>query len=433
MPLSFVPIGFPVYAGAMGAIALSDLLGLPVYDSESGRVGRVREVALLPQDDPIHIAALIVRTPQGDRIVGTNLLRTVNGGVHTAARASDLPKYSSGEGMLLLERDLLDQQIIDVHGRKVVRVNDIELALDREAADSPLGLQLRIAFVDAGARGAVRRLLKGMVPRHALSNWLERIPARNIPWEFVNLIETDPARRVRLKISSERVARLHPADIADIIEELSPADRDAVFQTLDEDVAAHALEEIDPKLQVSILNAMESERAADIIEEMNPDAAADLLADLTDERSDAILQEMEPEERQDVEELLEFEEDTAAGRMTTDYMALAPSARVHDAVEMLKNFDGGLESLSTIFLIGEDEKLLGAVPLAKLIVSHSDTLLSELTVEPLISCSPEADEREVAEIFDKYNLLTLPVVDEAGVLTGVITADDVISMLRSEL
>jgi CBS domain-containing protein/sporulation protein YlmC with PRC-barrel domain len=417
----------------MGAIALSDLLGLPVYDSESGRVGRVREVALLPQDDPVNVAALIVRTPQGDRIVGANLLRTVNGGVHTSARASDFPNYSSGEGMLLLERDLLDQQIIDVHGRKVVRVNDIELALNRETADSPLGLQLRIAFVDAGARGAIRRLLRGMVPRHALSNWLERIPARNIPWEFVNLIETDPARRVRLKISSERVARLHPADIADIIEELSPADRDAVFQTLDEDVAAHALEEIEPKLQVSILNAMESERAADIIEEMNPDAAADLLADLTDERSDAILQEMEPEERQDVEELLEFEEDTAAGRMTTDYMALAPSARVHDAVEMLKNFDGGLESLSTIFLIGEDEKLLGAVPLAKLIVSHSDTLLSELAAEPLISCSPEADEREVAEIFDKYNLLTLPVVDEEGVLTGVITADDVISMLRSEL
>jgi Mg/Co/Ni transporter MgtE len=272
-----------------------------------------------------------------------------------------------------------------------------------------------------------------MVPRHALSSWLERIPSRNIPWEAVNLIETDPARRVRLKISSERVARLHPADIADIIEELAPAERDAVFQTLDEDVAADTLEEIHPKLQVSILNAMESERAADIVEEMDPDAAADLLADLTDERSDAILKEMEPEERQDVQDLLEFEEDTAAGRMTTDYMALAPSARVHDAVEMLKNFDGPLESMSTVFLIGENEKLLGAVPLARLIVSHADTPLFELTAEPLISCSPEADEREVAEIFDKYNLLTLPVVDESGALTGVITADDVISMLRSQL
>jgi CBS domain-containing protein/sporulation protein YlmC with PRC-barrel domain len=416
----------------MTALALSDLLGLMVYDSESARLGRVREVALVPQDDPVRIAALIVRTIQGDRLIATDLLRTVNGGVHTIAHSADLPQYSSGEGMLLLERDLLDQQIIDVHGRKVVRVNDIELSLDRDATDS-LGLHLRIAFVDAGARGAVRRLLKGLVPRYALSAWLQRIPARNIPWEFVNLIETDPARRVRLKISSERVARLHPADIADIIEELSPAERDAVFQTLDEDVAAQALEEIDPKLQVSIVNAMESERAADIVEEMNPDAAADLLADLTDERSDAILQEMEPEERHDVEELLEFEEDTAAGRMTTDYMALAPTARVHDAVEMLKNFDGGLESMSTIFLIGENDKLLGAVPLAKLIVSHSDTRLAELAVDPLISCSPEDDERAVAEIFDKYNLLTLPVVDETGALTGVITADDVISMLRSEL
>ena len=415
----------------MTALALSDLLGLPVFDSDAGKLGRVREVALVPQDDPIRIAALIVRTANGDRLVATDLLRRVNGGVYTSAHAADLPNYTSGEGMLLLERDLLDQQIIDVHGRKVVRVNDIELALDPETASS--ALNLRIAFVDAGARGAVRRLLKGILPRHALSGWLARIPARNIPWDFVNLIETDPARRVRLKISSDRVSRLHPADIADIIEELAPAERDAVFQTLDEDVAAQALEEIDPKLQVSILNAMESDRAADIVEEMNPDAAADLLGDLTDERSDAILKEMEPEERHEVEELLEFEEDTAAGRMTTDYMALAPSARVHDAVEMLKNFDGGLESMSTIFLIGENEKLLGAVPLAKLVVSHPDTRLSELAVDPLISCSSEADEREVAEIFDKYNLLTLPVVDEDGILTGVITADDVISILRSML
>jgi Mg/Co/Ni transporter MgtE len=335
--------------------------------------------------------------------------------------------------MLLLERDLLDQQIIDVHGRKVVRVNDIELALNGDSATSPLGVNLRIAFVDAGARGAIRRLLKGVVPRHALSTWLQRVPARNIPWEAVNLIETDPARRVRLKISSERVSRLHPADIADIIEELAPAERDAVFQALDEDVAAQALEEIDPKLQVSILNAMESDRAADIVEEMNPDAAADLLNELTDERSEAILDEMEPAERQDVEELLDFEEDTAAGRMTNEYMALAPTARVHDAVEMLKHFEGGLESMSTIFLVGENEKLLGAVPLAKLIVSHPYTHLSELTVDPLITCSPEADEREVAEIFDKYNLLTLPVVDEDGILTGVITADDVISILRAQL
>lgn len=417
----------------MTALALSELLGQRVYDAEAGRLGRVREVALVPQDDATRIAALIVRTSEGDRLVATELIRAVNGGVRTTARIGDLPKYSSGEGMLLLERDLLDQQIIDVHGRKVVRVNDIELAFDSDPLRAPQGVNLRIAFVDAGTRGAVRRLLRGVVPRHALANWLERVPARNIPWEFVNLIETDPARRVRLKISSDRVSQLHPADIADIIEDLAPAERDAVFQTLDEGVAAQALEEIDPKLQVSIMNAMESERAADIVEEMNPDAAADLLAELAEERSEEILEEMEPAERQDVEELLEFEEDTAAGRMTTDYMAIAPTARVHDAVEMLKHFEGGLESMSTIYLVGENEKLVGAVPLAKLVVSHPNTHLSELKLEPLISVSPEADEREVAEIFDKYNLLTLPVVDENGALTGVITADDVISILRSHL
>jgi Mg/Co/Ni transporter MgtE len=287
--------------------------------------------------------------------------------------------------------------------------------------------------VDAGARGAVRRLLKNVIPRDALVRLMEKVPARSIPWEFVNLIETDPARRVRLKISGDRIGRLHPADIADIIEELAPAEREAVFQTLDEETAAETLEEIDPKLKVSIVNSLDSDRAADIVEEMDPDAAADLLGDLTPERSEEILHEMEPEERQEVEDLLEFEEDTAAGRMTTDYMALHPNAKVSDAIDMLRNFEGGLESMSTVYLVGEGEKLVGAVPLAMLVVAQPETRLNTLAVEPLISCSPEADETEVAEIFDKYNLLTLPVVDEDGALTGVITADDVISILRSKL
>jgi CBS domain-containing protein/sporulation protein YlmC with PRC-barrel domain len=414
----------------MTALALSDLLGLPVFDSDAAKLGRVREVALVPQDDPIRIAALIVRTPNGDRIVATDLLRRVNGGVHTSAHSADLPKYSSGEGMLLLERDLLDQQIIDVHGRKVVRVNDIELALDAESASSAFGL--RIAFVDAGARGAIRRLLKGVLPRHALSGWLARIPARNIPWEFVNLIETDPARRVRLKISSERVSRLHPADIADIIEELAPAERDAVFQALDEDVAAQALEELDPKLQVSILNAMESDRAADIVEEMDPDAAADLLGDLPEHQSGAILQEMQPEERQQVRHLLAFGEHTAAGRMTTEFLAVPADSTLPIVIDALRRFEGGMESLATIYLVSPGGELVGGVPLAKAVVAGPETPLADLALEQLVSCHADTPEDQVAELFDKYNLLTLPVVDEHGRLAGIITADDVISLLRSD-
>ena len=180
----------------MTALALSELLGSPVYDSSGGRVGRVREVALVPQEDTSRISAFVVKTGDGDRLLSTQRVKSVNGGVRSLGTA-DLTPYSSSEGMLLLERDLLDQQIIDVHGRKVVRVNDAEL--EGGVADDGTIL-LKIAAVDVGARGAVRRLLKGVVPHIALRPMLDRIPGKMIPWDVVNLIETDPARRVRLKI-----------------------------------------------------------------------------------------------------------------------------------------------------------------------------------------------------------------------------------------
>ena len=413
----------------MANYALTELLGAPVYDSTGRRAGKVREVALCPQEHPTRIAAMIVRTRQGDRVVGCHNLAAINGGIRTADRVGDWSTYAGSEGMLLLERDLLDQQIIDVHGRKVVRVNDV----DFQQESTNHHLQLKMAAVDVGTRGAVRRLLKGLVPTSALRRLLTRIPARPIPWEFVDLIETDPARRVKLKISHDRLAKLHPADIADIIEELAPAEREAVFSTLDEEVAADALQEIDPKLQTSIVESLDTERAADIVEEMNPDAAADLLGDLPQETSQEILEEMEPEQREEVSELLEFEENTAAGRMTTEYMALGRSATVGDAIELLRHFEGDVETVSAFFIVDEEWKLLGMVPLSKVVLASQDTVLLDIKSEPLISVPADASEKDVAETFDKYNLLTLPVVGQEGVLTGVITADDVISILRGRL
>jgi len=316
-----------------------------------------------------------------------------------------------------------------VHGRKVVRVNDVDLHPDTSNGH----IQLKIGSVDIGARGAVRRLLKGVVPMAALKPLLQRIPPRLIPWDFVDLIETDPARRVKLKISHDRLAKLHPADIADIVEKLAPDEREAVFETLDQEVAAEALEEVQPRVQKSIVESLDSERAAEIVEEMNPDAAADLLADLPEERTEQILQEMDPEPREEMAELLEFNEDTAAGRMNTEYLALNAEATVHDSIEALRNFQGGVETVSTIYLVDEHGKLTGAVPLAKIVLAKSDDKLSLLAVEPQISAHAGAREREVAALFDKYNLLTLPVVDDDGVLTGVITSDDVISLLRAKL
>jgi Mg/Co/Ni transporter MgtE len=267
----------------------------------------------------------------------------------------------------------------------------------------------------------------------ALKHLLQRIPPRLIPWDFVDLIETDPARRIKLKISHERLAKLHPADIADIVEELAPDEREAVFETLDHEVAAGALAEVDPKVQRAIVESLDSDRAADIVEEMNPDAAADLLADLTEERSSEILKEMDPAEREEVSELLEFGENTAAGRMNTEYLALAADATVEEGIDALRNYEGGVESVSTLFLVDKDGKLIGAVPLAKLVLGESTDRLASLAQEPLISCHAGASEKEVAELFDKYNLLTLPVVDDEDKLTGVITSDDVISLLRAKL
>jgi magnesium transporter len=410
-------------------LALTELLGSPVFDTAGGQCGRVRELALAPQEDRARVAMFIVRTKGGDRMLPGVAVKSINGGIYSTTPAADWSGVNGTEGLFLLERDLLDQQIIDVHGRKVVRVNDVDL--NQEISDGhPV---LKVGSVDVGVRGAVRRLLKGVVPLLALRALLSQIPPRLIPWEFVDLIETDPARRVKLKISHERLARLHPADIADIVEDLAPAEREAVFETLDEEVAAEALEEVEPKVQKSIVESLGSERVAEIVEEMNPDAAADLLADLPEERTSEILREMAPEERKEMVELLEFGENTAAGRMNTEYLALPVRATVQDGVEALRHFEGGVETVSTIYLVDSRGTLAGAVPLAKLVLADADTPLLSLTLEPLISARGSAKDNEVAELFDKYNLATLPVVDENKRLEGVITSDDIISLLRAKL
>jgi magnesium transporter len=410
---------------ANGNLALSEILGAPVVDTSGATVGRVREVALCPQEDPVRISMLVVKTKNGDRVLPPMHISSINGGVRSNNYVSDWAPFTGPEGFLLLERDLLDQQIIDVHGRKVVRVNDVDI---RPEGTDPL--VLKMGAVDVGVRGFVRRILKGMVPKEALRTLTNQIPPKLIPWEFVDLIETDPARRVKLKIEHEKLAGLHPADIADIVEDLSPAEREAVFETLDEEVAAEALEEVEPKLQKSIVESLDEDRVADIVEEMDPDAAADLLGDLSEEKSDAILEEMEPEQREEVEELLEHHENTAAGRMNTEYIALSQEATVQDAIAAMKMFEGDVSSVVTVYLVDLEWKLLGAVPLQNIVLADATTILADIVAEPLVMCNENTREAEVAEEFDKYNLLSLPVVDEGGRLVGVITADDVIALLR---
>ena len=417
------------YSLHVATVSLSELLGLTVYDASGAASGRVREVAVTPQEDHCRVSLVIVKTPSGNRILPLSVVSGINDGIHASTTAAEWVLADGSEGLLLLSRDLLDQQVIDVHGRKVVRVNDVDFYHDNQQNRSIL----KVGGVDVGARGAVRRLLKGVVPANALRALLLRIPPREIPWEFVDIIETDPARRVKLKISNDRLAKLHPADIADIVEELAPDEREAVFETLEEGVAAGALEELEPRVQRAVLESLDSDRAADIVEEMQPDAAADLLADLSHERSEAILVQMQPEERQEISDLLEFKENSAAGRMTTEFIALPVSASAQDAIEAMRVFEGRMENMSTIYLIDSAGKLAGAVPLVKIVLASQSTALLGLAQEPLIRCHESTKESAYVELFDKYNLLTLPVIDESDHLIGVITPDDVIAMLRAKL
>ncbi len=409
----------------MSLVALSELLGAPVRDASGTVRGRVREIAVAPQDHPTRVAYLIVRTTAGERVLPPEALKSAGVRVRAGSDAYQWDRYTPSDGVLLLKRDLLDRQIIDVHGRKVVRVNDVEL----ESTPVNHHLLLNIVAVDVGARGAIRRLSKGLVPSFTMRALLDRIPPRVIPWEYVDLLETDPARRVKLKIAYEGLAKMHPADIADIVEDLAPREREAVFETIDEEVAAETLEELDPDVKLAVVESLDKDRVADILEEMDPDAAADLLGDLPEERSDEILEEMAPQERQEVTQLLEFPEHTAAGRMTTEYIAVPETASVDAAIDALKTFTGGREALATIYLTGEGQRLVGSVPLVKIAISPAAVQLSDLS-EPYVSCAPDTPESEVAALFDKYNLITLAVVDEHGRLSGIITADDVITMLR---
>jgi magnesium transporter len=417
----------------MTSLPLSELLGATVYDPSGAVSGRIREVTLAPQEDRNRIASFIVKTKTGNRVLPFSAVSTIDANVHASTNPADWPAANGAEGLFLLDRDLLDQQVIDINGRKVVRVNDVELQIDSVIEGSATHTTLRVTSIDIGARGAARRLLRGLAPRAALEVLLQRIPPRTIPWSFVDLIETDPARRIKLKISHEGLGKLHPADIADIVEELAPDEREAVFRTLDEDVAADTLEEIEPSVQKSIVESLDSERAAEIVEEMDPDAAADLLADLPQDRTEQILVEMEPEASQEVVELLEHKEETAAGRMTTEFLALPVTATVENAIGVMREFEGGIETVNTIYLVDSRGTLAAAVPLIKLVLAKSDTPLLSLTQEPLIFTHKDTSDNEVAELFDKYNLVTLPVIDDHRKLVGVVTSDDVITMLRSKL
>lgn len=405
---------------------LTELTGLKVFAPDGERIGRIVEAAVKPTEHPRRVARFLVGDGGRTRFaVRHDQVRSIS--LEGLVLAEELlTPYRRDEAFLLLCKDLLDQQIIDVNGRKVVRVNDMTLTIE------PAGerQELWVLEVDVGVRGAFRRLLEGVVPPPVIRRLQEPIKPNSIGWEYCNIIEPDPQRRLKLHISHHMLNEIHPADLADIVEELPPAEREALIESLPEEVAAETLTEVEPKIQVSILESLDADKAADILEEMAPDEAADALGEMEEKASREILSDMEQTPAAEIGGLLEYEEDTAGGMMNTQLVALDENATIRDALEALRGNENLLESLNTLFLVDADERLVAAVPVARLFVLPDSTPLRQLAFKSVSKVPVDADRDRVIEYFDKYNILTLPVVDENDKLEGVITADDVISVLR---
>ena len=407
---------------------LTELMGMKVYDLKGRRVGRVRDAGVVPRVDAARVDRFLIGGELNWWSVRHEQVSAITvDGIYL--RDEQVTPYHDDEYMLRIVRDLLDQQIIDVHGRKVVRVNDVTFEVRRTNAHA----ELCVREVDIGMRSIFRRLAQGVLPPRLIRRMMAPIAPNSIRWEFCNIVEADPQRRLRLNITHTALEELHPADLADFLEDLSPEDREAIFESIDSEVAADALAEVeDPKIQANILESLEADRAADIVEEMDPAEAADVLEELEDETSEAILGEMELEEKTEVEEALELHEDSAGRLMNSEFIAVPASASVTDALRAIRENPDLVDTLTTLFLEDPYGVLCGAVPVARLVLAEPGVPLGDLVVDELVSVPIGEHADRVVALVDKYSLMALPVVDDAGKLVGAITADDVISALRQE-
>ena len=399
-------------------IFLSDFISAEVVDVRQHRVGRVRDLrAHLAVPFP-RVTGIILKGNRKVRSLDWSVVRSWdNKELSLKVDESSLQPHARTDSELWLSRQILDKQIVDMDGRRVVRVNDLQL--------SQVDGTMLLVGVDIGARGLARRVGLEGVGRRLASLLGRDWPQKLISWEAVDPVKSDVSS-VKLRIAHTKLAKLHPADIADIVNELSPDDRSAVFAALDDEKAADTLEEIDePQMQASILERLDVERASDILEAMAPDEVADLLADMPRERAQQLLQKMEEDEAGDVEELLAYREDTAGGLMTTEYVAVLHTLTAAEAIERLRELEPDAESVYYVYVTDEEEHLLGVLSLRDLIVAKPETKIRDFMIKNVISVGLDAGPREVAEITSKYNLLAVPVVDEHNRIHGIVTVDDV--------
>jgi magnesium transporter len=397
---------------------LSQCIGLPVRDPTGEPIGTIADLIVAIGDRYPPVTGLVVRTDRRQIFLPWANVDTFDeSGAQLRVPTIDIGKFIQRQDEIRLKEDLLDKQIVDIEGRKVIRVNDVSLDLVEGA--------LHVVAVDVGAAGLFRRLgIEGPF-RTLARNLRATVPERYIDWEDVDPLESTIAS-VRLRVPHGKLAELHPADLAAIIDQLTPRDRLGVLATLDDEALADVVEEMEPDTQVEVIEDLEPARAADILEEMSPDDAADLVADLSDRSRDEILALMELEEAEEVRDLLAFPEDSAGGMMTTEFVAIPRTLTAAQTIERLRELEPDAETIYYVYVVDEDDRLVGVLSLRDLIVARPDAVISDVMIDEPVATGALEPAESVAETIAHYNLLALPVVDDEGRLVGIVTVDDAI-------
>jgi CBS domain-containing protein len=403
---------------------LSEMIGRTAVIEAGGRrqsVGRVADFVVERPDDTFpKIDALVIKNKSGKLLAPiASIVDFENAGKVLLREAPTLAAPPDDEALYLVE-DLFDKQIVDVDGRKVVRINDIEVARTGDA--------LRVVAADIGFGGIVRRLGAGNISRALI----DKIPRTLIAWDNVAPLHDLNPTQIQLSVAENRLSRLHPSDLAEIIGDLSARDAARVVGSLDDETAADALEHLDAETQRSIIEDLGHERAADIIEEMDSDDAADLLGELPEEQQERLLSEMDAETADDLRELVAYDEGTAGGLMTTDYVWIYPHRTVAATIAKIRELAPETEFIYYLYVTDQSDKLLGVLSLRTLLLSAPDATIHTIMDSDIVSVTPDVASVDVASTIARYDLLACPVLDDAGKMLGIVTVDDAIDAIIPE-
>ena len=401
----------------MAFLSLSEIVKKPVIDIHGKKVGKLTDVIVSAETPYPKVKALTVRTSDKHTLnVPWTQVEGLGRQIPLKVGRDEIQSYDVQENDVHLVEDVLDMQVIDVQGKKIRRVNDLQLSATNGS--------YQLISVDIGVRGMLRRLgLEKVADRARI-----RIEGNYISWDAVDTIHSGPLA-MQLKVPKYKITKFHPADIADILEQISVKEGLNLIYSLDEEAAADTLQETSPERQVSLIEGMETERAAKILEEMSPDDAADLLGDLPEDRAEAILDLMEPDESEDIRKLLEYPKDLAGGIMTNEFVAVHADFTAQQSIEEIRNAAADVETIYYIYVIAKDGTLVGVISLRNLLLARPDDKLSEFMHSDIIAVQVTDNQRDVAKKIAKYNLLALPVVDEEKKLKGIVTVDDVLDIV----